>query len=297
MNAVVFALSHRDPLTQTIAAVAGGELGVLEGHRFPDGESYVCLETSTIDRDVVFVARLADPDAKILPLLFAADAARALGAKRIGLVAPYLTYMRQDSRFKPGEAITSTTFARLLSSYFDWLVTVDPHLHRYIGLEDIYTIRTRVVAAAPAIAGWVRDHVRQPFLIGPDEESRQWVQQIAALADAPLEVLHKERRGDLDVVVSVPHLDRWRDRTPVLVDDIIASARTMTRTVEHLHASGAAPPVCIGVHALFAGDAFATLQAAGPAAIVTCNTVAHPTNGIDLDRSIAEGVRQMLGGT
>ena len=67
----------------------------------------------------------------MLPLIFAAATARELAAAKIGLVAPYLAYMRQDRRFNPGEAVTSRQVAGLLSSAFDWLVTVDPHLHRY----------------------------------------------------------------------------------------------------------------------------------------------------------------------
>jgi ribose-phosphate pyrophosphokinase len=84
-----------------------------------------------------------------LPLLFAADTARDLGARRIGLVAPYLAYMRQDIRFHAGEAVTSRTFAAILSRHLDWLVTVDPHLHRYHELSEIYRIPTQVVHAAP----------------------------------------------------------------------------------------------------------------------------------------------------
>jgi ribose-phosphate pyrophosphokinase len=291
MTAVVFTCSGSDALARAIVEAIGGEHGVLASHRFPDGESYARLDTPVADRHVIIVASLDDPDRKTLPLVFAADAARSLGAKRIGLVAPYLPYTRQDARFKPGEAITSATFARLLSSYVDWLATVDPHLHRRSDLAEIYTTRTRVVSSAPPIAAWVRAAVREPLLIGPDEESRQWVEEIAKLAQAPLEVLRKVRRGDLDVEVSVPNLERWRGRTPVLVDDIIASARTMAKAVVEVRATGAPPPVCIGVHAIFAGDALSTLRSARPSRIVTCNTVAHATNAVDLDRAIAEAVR------
>jgi ribose-phosphate pyrophosphokinase len=66
-------------------------------------------------RSVILLCSLARPNNRILPLLFAADAARDLGAGEVGLVAPYLAYMRQDRRFNPGEAITSQSFARLLS--------------------------------------------------------------------------------------------------------------------------------------------------------------------------------------
>ncbi|WP_164119514.1 ribose-phosphate pyrophosphokinase-like domain-containing protein, partial [Stenotrophomonas maltophilia] len=85
---------------------------------------------------------LAQPNEKILPLIFAAATARELGAARVGLVAPYLAYMRQDRRFNPGEAVTSRQMAHLVSGAFDWMVTVDPHLHRYSDLSEIYSIPT-----------------------------------------------------------------------------------------------------------------------------------------------------------
>src|SRR3546814_4346846 len=68
--------------------------------------------------------------------VFAADAARDLGVREVTLVAPYLSYMRQDRRFQLGEAVSSKSFARLVSATFDRLVTVDPHLHRYPRSEE-----------------------------------------------------------------------------------------------------------------------------------------------------------------
>ena len=124
--------------------------------------------------------------------MFAAGAARDLGASLIVLVAPYLAYMRQDKRFHTGEAITSRTFASMLSAAVDGLVTVDPHLHRYHALDEIYRVPTRVVASAPAIARWVRKNVANPLLIGPDTESEQWVAAVARDAGAPGIVLQKD---------------------------------------------------------------------------------------------------------
>src|SRR6266508_3440828 len=83
---------------------------------------------------------------------------------------PYLAYMRQDRRFKPGEAVTSRQVAQLLSKAFDWLVTVDPHLHRYGALGEIYTIPTRIIHAAPLSYDGVKQNVPDPLIIGPDSD-------------------------------------------------------------------------------------------------------------------------------
>ena len=77
------------------------------------------------------------------------------------------------------------------------------------------------------------------------------------------------------------------------MDDIISSGQTMATTVRTLRAAGFAAPVCIGVHAVFAGDALAALHAAGAGLVVSCNTLQHPTNAIDVSEALAESIRGM----
>lgn len=293
---IVLPLPGSEVLAGRVAARTGFASGVILVRRFPDGETYVRVEADCTSRDVVLVDTLHLPDDKLLPLAFAADAARDLGARRVVLVAPYLAYMRQDRRFQAGEAVTSRTFARIVSSLVNGLVTLDPHLHRYASLDEIYGVPSRVLHAAPLLADWIREHVDKPVLVGPDEESAQWVADVALRAGVPHVVLRKTRRGDRDVEVSVPDVDRWRDRTPVLVDDIISTARTMIETVGHLRRSGIAPPVCVGVHAVFAGDAYTALQAAGVADIVTTDAIGHASNRIPVDGVLADGLVDLLRG-
>ena len=281
-------LPGNERFAAALAPLLRAEVGVLTVRRFPDGESYVRLETPVAGRDVVLVCTLDRPDDKVLPLAFVSAAAAELGARRRGLVAPYLAYMRQDRRFREGEGVTSAYFARMLSSEVDWLVTVDPHLHRRSTLGEIYSIPNRVVHAAPLVSAWIRTHVDRPLLVGPDAESEQWVSAVAEGASAPHVVLEKVRRGDRDVEVSVPDVERWRDHTPVLVDDIISTARTMIETVGHLRRAGMAPPVCVGVHGVFAEGAEAALRDAGAARVITSDTIPHPTNAIDVAPLVAE---------
>lgn len=225
--------------------------------------------------------------------MFAADAARDPGARSVGLVSPYLAYMRQDRRFKEGEAVTSAQFAGLLSGAFDWLVTVDPHLHRYGKLDEIYSVPSAVLHAAPLLSQWIATEVTRPLLIGPDSESEQWVSAVARSANAPCVVLQKIRHGDRDVEVSVPEVEKWRDHTPVLVDDIISTAHTMIETVNHLRTAGMRATVCVAVHPVFAGEAYRELRDAGIERVVTTNTIHHPSNGIDVTSLLVEGIRRM----
>ncbi len=290
MNETVFALPGNESLAGSLAKQLNAETGRLILRRFPDGESYVRVESSVEDKPAIVVAALREPDDKFLPLVFLAAALEDLGAKKIILVAPYLAYMRQDRRFKKGEAVTSTCFARLISERFDALVTVDPHLHRRSSLDEIYTIPSVVLHAASLISVWIREKIENPLLIGPDSESEQWVKSVAEVAGAPYVVLEKVRRGDREVEISIPHVDRWREKTPVLVDDIISTARTMIETVIHLKRAGMPAPVCVGVHAVFAGNAYEDLLAAGAGGVYTCDTIPHRSNSISVLPLLTGGV-------
>jgi ribose-phosphate pyrophosphokinase len=290
----VIAMPGNERLSRDLAAHLDLDQGVATVRHFPDGESYVRAETPVEGRHTFIVCTLDRPDGKLVPLLLLASAIREAGAMSVGLVAPYLAYMRQDTQFHPGETASARHVAGWLSRHLDWIVTVDPHLHRITDLSQIYTIPSRVVHAAEGMAGWVRANVKQPLLIGPDEESTQWVGDVASRADVPFLVLAKTRRGDRDVEVSIPEIERWRLHTPVLVDDIVSSAQTMIETVGHLRRAGLAAPVCIAVHAVFAQTAYEDLRAAGVAEIVSCDTIPHPSNRIALAPLIAECVRGFL---
>lgn len=297
MRPLLVALREPDPLARPLAAAVDAEIAQMTFRRFPDGESYLRYDSSPAGRPVILLCSLDRPDGKFLPLAFAAAAARDLGAASVGLVAPYLAYMRQDRRFRPGEAVTSTDFARLLSGEIDWLVTVDPHLHRRGALSEIYSVPAVALHAAPLLAAWIRDNVAQPLLVGPDSESAQWVAAVAGAVGCPHVVLEKLRRGDRDVEVSVPDVERWAGHTPVLVDDIVSTARTMVETVRHLLHAGMRAPVCVAVHGIFVGNAYEELQSAGAVRIATTNAVLHESNAIDLVPLLAGTVREMATGS
>ena len=286
-----------DACARAVAERIGGEVAAATIRQFPDSELYLRIDTPVAGRTVWVVCTLHPAGEKILPVYFLASTARDLGARAVYLAAPYLAYLRQDIRFHEGEGVTSRYAARLLSSVFDGIVTVDPHLHRYQALGEVYSIPTAVVHAAPRIAEWIRAEVDKPVIIGPDAESEQWVRAVAAEIGCPMLILHKVRRGDRDVSISPVeaaiesglHI-AWMAVTPVLVDDIVSTARTMIETIVELRRVAPPPPVCIGVHAVFADGAYEDLCGAGVARVVTCNTIPHESNAIDVHDLVADAV-------
>lgn len=286
MEKIYFALPGNEKLTSLLIQKENAEQGAIEIRQFPDGETYVRIHSDVSGKKVILVCSLDNPDTKMLPLYFIAKNAKKRGAKNICLIAPYLAYMRQDKEFKTGEAVTSNFFAELISGFIDELITVDPHLHRRKSLAEIYSIPTQVRHATNPIVTWIQQHVENPILIGPDSESEQWISEVARKANVPYEILTKIRHGDFDVAISIPNLGNYKSCTPVLLDDIISTGRTLIETIQHLKTLGMKPAVCIGVHALFVSNAYEELQKTGAQAIVTCNTIAHESNQIDISELI-----------
>lgn len=274
-----------------LAQRLGCDVVIPELHQFPDGEVCVRIDHASIPNNVAIVGNLTHDS--FLKVAFLAGTARDLGATRVGLIAPYLAYMRQDNRFRPGEGVTAEYFGKLVSTVVDWMATVDPHLHRYDSLHTVYSIPTTVVRSASSIAAWVSAEITHPVLVGPDAESVQWVSAVAERCGAPFVILEKTRRGDRDVSVSAPDYT-FNGHTPIIIDDIVSTGRTMLEATKQLRAAGSAPPMCIAIHAVFADAVGDELIAAGARGIVTCNTILHTSNRICVSDPLADAVRPLL---
>ena len=290
---VFFSLPGNEMLTEKLAGKLNAEIGKAIVREFPDGETYIRILMDVKNKLVLLVCTLHKPNEKILPIYFLSQTLKTLGAKKVCLIAPYLAYMRQDKVFNPGEGVTSTYFGKFISEFIDCIITVDPHLHRINALSKIYQIPNKVIHVANEISKYIKEHIINPVLIGPDAESKQWVSVVAKNAEAPFIVLKKTRHSANDVEISIPNVTHYKNATPVLVDDIISTAGTMIETIHHLKNKGMKPPICIGIHAVFSGNAYQKLLDCGVDSIVTCNTIPHPTNDIDLSDILAKEIQEL----
>ena len=270
----------------SMAAAAGLEVAEIGVHRFPDGESRIDLPQALPEH--VFIYRSLDQaNQKLVQLILAAATARELGATRVALIAPYLCYMRQDKAFHPGEAVSQHIIGKLLARYFDELLTVDPHLHRVNRIEDAVPVaRARALAATDAMARYLEGRIDNPLLLGPDEESEQWVAAIAKRNGLEFQVARKQRFGDSEVKILLPDAP-FRGRQVVLVDDIASTGHTLAATCRELAPHQPAGITVMVTHALFIDDAVQRITAAGAGQIWSCDSISHPTNRIALAECLA----------
>ena len=272
---------------QRIADGAGMARATISRHRFPDGELKLRLPTPLPAR-VVILRTLNDPNEKLLELLLVARTARTLGASHLTLVAPYLAYMRQDIAFQPGEVVSQRVVGQFLADLFDAVITVDPHLHRVATLAEAVPVpQATVLSGARPLADLVARHHDRPILIGPDEESAQWIAQAAARHGFEYGVCHKIRHGDREVQIALPALE-VSGRAVVLLDDVASSGHTLATAAHLLLAAGATSVDVAVTHALFADGAFALVQKAGVGHIWSTDCIAHPSNAVSMADLIAQ---------
>jgi ribose-phosphate pyrophosphokinase len=274
---------------QRLAQAAGLALACISRHRFPDGELKLRLPPELPAR-VVLLRTLNDPNEKLTELLLVAQAARSLGACQLTLVTPYLAYMRQDMAFTPGEVVSQRIVGRFLAGLFDAVITVDPHLHRVATLQEAVPVPQAVVlSGAPLLAHKIAAHHTNPLLIGPDEESAQWIAQAAQVHGFDFGVCRKVRHGDREVQIELPDTD-VRGRAVVLLDDVASSGRTLAGAARLLLAAGAASVDVAVTHALFAGDALQVILEAGVGRVWSTDTIQHPSNTVSMANAIAQAL-------
>ena len=278
---MLLAFDDESTLAQSLATALGVPLATVQRHHFPDGETRLRLPPN-LPAEVVLLRGLQDPNAKFTELLLAAAGARALGARKLTLVSPYLAYMRQDMAFTPGEVVSQRHLGALLAASFDAVVTVDPHLHRVATLDEVLPGRRGLaLTAAPLLGAFVAQRVPGALLLAPDEEAGQWV-RIAALAQGlDHAVCHKQRHGDHDVDVALPG-GSVAGRAVVLLDDVASTGRTLCAAARGALAAGAASVDVAVTHALFVGDAMAQVRAAGVRHVWSSDCVPHASNAVSV---------------
>jgi ribose-phosphate pyrophosphokinase len=292
---------HTLPSSTRAAARLAERLNVtmreIDVHQFPDGEMRVTV--GPVAATAIVYASLDQPNDKLIALLFAAEALRRGGARRLVLMAPYLCYLRQDTAFRVGEAINQKVVGRLLAGVFDRIVTVDAHLHRTKDIREVFPgIAADNLSAMPAIADALRAGLDpRTVIVGPDAEALLWVRDLAGRLGLDSVVAQKIRRGDRSVELKFEDPRLLSGRPALLVDDIISSGGTVKACAAALAVAGARAVDVVITQALFPPELSDQFLASGIHSIRSTSSVPHPTNAIGLDDLLAAALRGEIDGS
>lgn len=278
---ILFSGRANVPLADEIAANLGVPLGEVVLSTFASGEIYVRFGESVRGADVFIVQSHADAvNDQIMEQLIMIDAAKRASAKRITAVVPFYGYARQDKKTEGREPIT----ARLLADLFtaagaDRLVTVDLHTSQIQGFFDGPVDH---LTALPVLSDYLAETLEgEVVVVAPDAGRVKLAQRFAHRLNADIAIIDKRRpRGTHNVAEALEVVGAVKDRTCVLVDDMIDTAGTITSSAELLMSRGAKCVYVAATHGVLSGPAIDRLKNAPIREVVLTNTLP-----IDEDKS------------
>jgi len=270
----LFAGNANPALAQDIARHLGTPLGRAYVGRFSDGEVNIEIMENVRGRDV-FIVQPTSPPANdhLIELLVMVDACRRASAARITAVVPYFGYARQDRRPRATRtAITAKLVANMLSSAgVNRLLTIDLHAEQIQGFFDIPVDN---VYGSPVLLGdaWKQRHANM-VVVSPDVGGVVRARALAKrLDDADLAIIDKRRpRPNESKVMNI--IGEVKDKTCVLVDDMVDTAGTLCQGAQALKDEGAAKVIAYITHAVLSGNAVERIAKSALDELVVTDTI------------------------
>jgi ribose-phosphate pyrophosphokinase len=296
---IVLGGSASTKLAEKVAKELGQQPGKIEVKKFPDGERYIRIHEDVKGKDVAVIQSLyKTPDEYAFEYLLIVDTLRDMGASSITGVAPYLAYARQDSRFYPGEALSSASLARFFEAAGTTsFLTVDCHLHRLGDVSKVFKVPARNLSAMPLLGKYALRTLKpkKPIVVGPDEEAEQWAGTVAKELDAEHTTFTKRRIRKEGETESKLEMDtgsaELKGRDVVFADDIISTGGTIAQAARACRKKGAKRIFVLCTHPVLADGALKLVKSAGVTKTVGTDTIPSPISTVSVAPVIAEALK------
>ncbi|RLE58389.1 MAG: ribose-phosphate diphosphokinase [Thermoprotei archaeon] len=269
----------------------------LEYKTFPDGESYIRYPVEKVKlskETVVIVQSLYPPqDKHFLELLLAISTAKDLGAEEVVAVVPYLAYARQDKRFRAGEAISVNVILKSIEfAGADRFITIDIHKEESL---KVLSIPYKNLTAMKELAKYLAErNYETPVILAPDRGAISLAKDIANILNTEYDYIIKVRDKITGEVRAEAKTLDIKDKTVIIVDDIISTGGTMALAARCSLASGAKTVVAVCTHALLVGNALDRLRESGVSDIIATNSVPSPVSKVSVASVVAEYLQSII---
>lgn len=271
---MVFAGNANPELAQRVAENLDLPLGQATVTRFSDGETYVEILENVRGRDVFIIQPTSFPcNDNLMELMVMADALRRASAGRITAVIPYYGYSRQDRRVRSARVpITAKVVANMLQGVgFDRVLTIDLHAEQVQGFFDIPVDN---IYASPIQLGDIwRQADKKLTIVSPDVGGVVRARAMAKrLDDVDLAIIDK-RRPKANVAEVMHIIGEVKDRSCVIIDDIVDTAGTLCKAAEALKKHGASKVIAYATHAVLSGKAIENINGSEIDEVVVTDTI------------------------
>ncbi|QJC50739.1 ribose-phosphate diphosphokinase [Paenibacillus albicereus] len=255
----IFSGSSNIPLAKSISEQLGLPLGEVTLSQFDNGELYVSYGEPIRTCHIFIVQSLSDPvNENFMELLIMIDAAKRASAKTINIIMPYYGYARQERKRHPREAISAKLVADLLhTAGASRIITLDLHT---AAIQGFFTFPVDHLTALDELTEHIRaKNIENPVIVSPDAGRASTAEKLANYLQAPFAMVvtnHDPHTGEEKMHV----IGDVKDKTPVIIEDIIDTGRTLFNVVEKLVEKGGRDVVIAATHGLFSGDALDKLN-------------------------------------
>ena len=276
----IFSGNSHPQLAKDIAEILGVPLGDAKVSKFSDGEICVDINETVRGIDAFIIQSTNDPvNDNLMELLIMIDAFKRASAGRITAVIPYYGYARQDRKAKARDPITSKLVADLITAAgADRVLTMDLHAAQIQGYFDIpvdHLLGVPILGKYFAQNGFdQRDDV---VVVSPDLGSVTRARKFADRIHAPIAIIDK-RRPKPNVSEIMHIIGDIKDKTCILVDDMIDTAGTITNGASALLKMGAKEVYACCTHSVLSGPAIERINESVIKEFIMLNTIALPEN-------------------
>ena len=266
-------------LAADIAGKLDLDLGQADLKTFADGEVYCRYGESIRGADVFLVQSTAaneaenmTPNDALMELMLMIDAAQGASAHRIIAVTPWFGYARQDKKSAPREPISARVVAKSLEGVgADRVLTMDLHAGQ---VQGFFHVPVDHMTAMPMLSQWFLDQAftEELVVVSPDAGRVKVARNFARKLGTHWAVMEKERPAQQVAEIGYVVGD-VKGKTAILVDDMIATAGTLTAAAQTVLEEGAARVIACATHGVFSGPAYERLEESAIDRIVVTDTI------------------------
>ena len=300
-NLMVFSGNANQPLSNAIAKNLGLPLGNAVIGKFSDGEITVELNENVRGKDVFVIQPTCSPtNDSIMELLLTADALHRASANRITAVVPYFGYARQDRRVRSARvAISAKVVADMISGVgINRVLTVDLHAEQ---IQGFFSIPVDNVYGSPVLTDDIEvQRYKDLLVVSPDIGGVVRTRAVAKRLNVDLAIIDKRRPSANEAQV-MNIIGDVKERTCIIVDDMVDTAGTLWKAADALKEHGAASVIAYCTHPVLSGPAISNIENSSIDSLVVTDTI--PLNNeasnctkirqLSMARLLAESIRRV----
>jgi ribose-phosphate pyrophosphokinase len=275
------------------------DLPMGQGHTemFPDGELLVKIEEDVRGRDCFVIQSTCHPvNANLMELLIYIDCLKRASARQITAVIPYFGYARQDRKDEGRTPITAKLVANLITAAgADRVLTMDLHAAQIQGFFDIPVDH---MTALPVILKHIerlRKNLGPMCLVSPDVGNVKTASAYATALGDEIAIIDKRRKSGTEVE-SANIIGDVKDKTVLMIDDMISTAGTICEAAKLVTQNGARDVIAACTHPVLVGLAMERLEEAPISQVIVTDTIPCGSRCAPIQDKLVElSVAELLG--